>query len=317
MPPKTKQATATAEPLQAAPAVAAEIVPRAAPNDELAELDDMDFDENDGLAEASNEDMRVPARVFNFKGIDAASGRAIPPDEFFDTVDETVSREIDAAFVLLHKTNLYSRFNQADNRTERICRSNDRITGTMENGVVRPCEGCPDAEWHNIEIDGKIKRSRNCGPVYNMFAIDRNTHMPFVIRFRRTSLPIIKSYLQKHHLGRRIVKGKRMNYPLFAFRVNLKLKMDPTGKFALPVLTKLGTLDREELVEHASASKYLQDMRHKIIEATEEKAMDTEGGESGAPGDFASNDGQDFVEPTQPTDGDAPRTAATGSGVPF
>lgn len=264
----------------------------AAPLDELAEVGlDTSFD-IDGLEEAGAEDMRVPAAVFNFKGVDAATGRSIPPDVFFNTVDETTKGEIDAAFLLLHKTNLFSVFNKAANKNDIICRSFDRVNGTMNTGLQRPCEGCPDAVWRTE--DGK--RTRNCGPVYNMFAVDRETQMPFVVRFRRTSLPVIKSYLQKHHIGRRIAAGKRTNYPLFCFQVGLSLKMSPDGKYALPVLTRGEVLSRDEMIAHSGSAQYLYDNMFKVLTATEDGAVAREGGESDATSaDYTAGTGQDFV----------------------
>lgn len=264
----------------------------AATHDELAALGDVEFD-NDGLGEIDSTDIRIAAKVFNFKGVDA-KGRKIPEDAFYDTVDETVKEKLDAALLHLHKTNLYSVYDNNENRTHIVCRSFDRVTGTMDNGTVRRCEGCPDAEWRTE--DGK--RTRNCGPVYNLFAIDRDTQLPFVIRFKRTSLPVIKSYLQKHHIGRRVVKGKRDNYPLFCFRAELSCRMSDDGKYALPVLTRGEVLSPDEIKSHAENAKFLREHMLGLLEKTEEQVAASEAppDTSFDPDKFGGDEGKDFVD---------------------
>ncbi len=108
---------------------------------------------DDGLGEVGAEDIKIAAKVINFKGTDPATGRKIPEDAYYDTVDETVTDHIDAAFLYLHKTNLYSIFDTTENRNRIACRSFDRVTGTMQDGLERPCQGCPDAVWRTE--DGK------------------------------------------------------------------------------------------------------------------------------------------------------------------
>ena len=260
-------------------------------HDELAALGDMDF-EHDGLEEVDSTDIRIAAKVFNFKGVDQ-KGRKIPEDAFYDTVDETVKEKIDAAFLHLHKTNLYSVYDNDEGRTRIVCRSFDRQMGTMDDGTVRPCEGCPDAAWRTENG----KRTRNCGPVYNMFGVDRETQLPFVVRFKRTSLPVIKSYLQKHHIGRRIVKGKRDNYPLYCFRVELSCKMSDDGKYALPVLTRGEVLGSEEIKAHAENGKFLRENMLGILEKTEEQAAAIEAPDTSFdPDKFGGDEGKDFVD---------------------
>lgn len=278
-------------------------------HDEMAALGDLGLTD-DGLGEIDRDDIRISARVFNMKGTDPKTGRKIPEDAYFDTVDETVSDTIDAALLDLHKSNLYSRFSNAEDRTEIICRSYDRVTGTMQDsGEQRPCKGCPDAEWRNEVVDGKQKRARNCGPVYNVFAVDRGTGLPFVVRFKRTSLDPIKSYLQKHFIGRRVLPGgKRTNYPLFAFQTRMSCTMDPSGKYALPVLQRGDLLSADEIKAHAEAQRFLREHMLAALDKTEAQAMAREGvepntdfdpakmgGGAGKPDAFAQGEGQDFV----------------------
>ncbi len=270
--------------------------------DELAGLSLFDGERqlaDDGLSEVSSEDMKIAAKVLNFKGTDPKTGRKIPEDAYYDTVDETVTDHIDAAFLHLHKTNLYSSFNKTENRNDIVCRSFDRVTGTMQDGTERPCQGCPDAAWHTEEDEeGKRTRTRNCGPVYNMFAIDRTTHLPFVIRFKRTGLPVLKSYLQKYFIGRRMVGGKRLNYPLFAFGTAVSCKMSDNGKYALPVLTRGGLFTEDEIRAHADAQKFLRENMLGLLDKVEAQAESKESAPDTSfdPEKFTADEGKDFVD---------------------
>lgn len=240
---------------RAGEAPAAETALAPAPRDELAAAGlAMPDDADDGLGEASGEDIKIAAKVLNMRGR-GPDGRQIPADAFYDTVDQTYTDELDAVLLYLHKTNAYTVFNNETSRTETVCRSFDRKTGTMEaTGKRRPCEGCPDNVWYTE--DGK--RRKNCGPVYNVAALDRATMLPFWLRFKRTALPVIKQYLQRHHLGRRVVGTKRLNYPLFAFSARLRGEMTADGKYALPVITRgpfLGPADFAACMDAAATIK--------------------------------------------------------------
>ncbi len=273
------------------------LAPLAAPVDELTAAG-VDFGlEEDGLEAIDREDIRIAAKVINMKGVDAR-GKKLPEDAYFDTIEESSKEAIDAAFIALHKSNLYSYYDNATSKTVRVCRSFDRVTGTMlETGEERPCAGCPDAQWRKRE-DGKP--TRNCGPVYNMFALDRETSLPFVFRFKRTSLPVIKSYLQKHFIGRRVVGGKRGNYPLFGFQTKMSCRMSDDGKYALPVLERGPVLSAEEMAQHLDSLRFLRENMLKVVDATEEQAeardtaIDTDGAAAAGADRYASEQGQDF-----------------------
>jgi hypothetical protein len=260
-----------------------------AAHDELAGIG-MDF-EDDGLSQVGPEDIRIAAKVLNMKGVDE-KGRKLPEDAYYDTVDETVKEKIDAVFLHMHKSHLYSFYDQAESRMRIVCRSFDREMGTMDDGTRRPCKGCPDAEWRTEEG----KRTRNCSPVSNMFAIDRDTGLPFVVRYKRTSLPIIQSYLQKHHIGRRVLAGgKRVNYPLYCFQVELSCKMSDDGKYALPVITRGPVLSEQEILAHAENARTLRESVLPILNKVEDTAEAKE-----APPDtsfdYGANVKQDFVD---------------------
>lgn len=210
----------------------------------------------DGLEEVDNEDIKISARIFNFKGKDQKTGRAIPIDTFFDTVDETTKDVIVATLLSLHKTNAWTEYVEAEGITKTRCKSFDRVTGIMEDGTQRSCKGCPDAEWR--QVGGK--RKRNCGPVYNVVGIDEEEQKAFLIRFKRTSLDAFKQYLNRYYLGKRVVGGKRLNYPLFAFRTNITLKLSEDGKYSLPVLR----------CEEDDSGNPIPNSREKILDAQEQ-----------------------------------------------
>jgi hypothetical protein len=270
-----------------------------APNDDLAGLD-LGEDFNDGLGEIDREDIKIPAYVINMKGT-GQDGRAIPKDVFYNTVDERYVSEVDAVFCLLHKSNLYSRFDEAEDRTEIVCKSYDRMAGTMSDGTVRPCQGCPDAQWRT-ELDpksGKQKRTRNCSVVYNVFSIDRATQQPFVVRFKKTSLPPFQSYLQKHHIGRRVLPGgKRLNYPLYAFSCKLTAKMATAkANYAVPVLERAGVLDNAEIMQHAQTTQALAAQARTVLERAEEQEAKREAVDTSFDTDkYAADAGQDFTD---------------------
>lgn len=267
-----------------------------ATNDALAGLE-LAPGMSDGLEEIDSSDYKIPALVLNTKATDS-NGRSIPADKFFNTVDETAVDTVDAALCLLHKTNMWSVRDDATGKSEIKCRSFDRIQGTMDNGTIRPCEGCPDAKWRTDEKTGK--RKKNCDTVFNVFAVDRSTNMPFVIRFKKTSTKEIESHLQKHHLGRRLIAGKRFNYPLYSFAVKISAKMKTKGKdsWAVPVLEKGATLAPDEIEAHAANTTELKKSMRSVLErietqaearsAVEDTSFDTD--------KYGDQEGQDFVE---------------------
>lgn len=268
-------------------------------NDELAGLD-FGADFNDGLGEIDREDIKIPVYVINMKGT-GPDGRAIPKDVYYNTVDEKYASEVDAVFCLLHKSNLYSVFNEAEDRTDIVCKSYDRTQGVMADGTIRACQGCPDAQWRT-ETDqktGKQKRVRNCSTVYNVFSFDRATEQPFLVRFKKTGLGPFKSYLQKHHIGRRVVNGQRLNYPLFAFHCKLTAQMaNAKANYAVPVLERAGILSREEITRYAEATRALTDQARTVLERAEQAEAQREGAvdTSFDTDKFAGDAGKDFSE---------------------
>lgn len=251
---------------------------------------------NDGLSEIDpEEDIKIALKVWNMRGLDE-NRRQREKDVFFDTLTEKTSKSIDCVLLDMSKTNLWYAWNEEAEKNDVYCRSDDRITGTKADGTKRQCDGCPDAQWQTGD-DGK--RSRNCSIVYTFAALDLETHMLAIFRFKRTAVEPMKVHLNRHHLGRRIVKGKRGNYPLFAFRVRISLEMDESGNFARPVFEKLGTVDRatfEECVE--SARYYREHLLARAHKLADEKDVGGDAGGAGAGSTDFPGDGADGAIPT-------------------
>lgn len=282
----------------------APIAPPTAAGDELAGYADqgLDLEGNDGLGETDAQDFRIPSRTLNMKGL-GPDGRSIPKDMWYDTLAETLSPEIAAVFIDLHKRNVWSEWNQGEGRSQIICRSDDRVTGTMsDSGERRPCKGCPDAQWQTLPNG---KRGVHCGPVYDVFALDRATLQPFVVRFKRTSLPVIRQHLQRHHLGVRRTPRGMANYPLYAFEVRMTTVMSTDGNYASPVLTRGVVLSVEDM---KTAQVTAQSLREYVLPRLAQ--LDTEDADAGAgagsfeyganaagPGGAASIDDDDDTKP--------------------
>jgi len=299
-PPTPSSTTALSTPATTPTTTGTAIATYEATHDELAELGDVDLGD-DGLGQVDREDIRIAAYTLNMKG-KGADGRPYPIDAYYNTVDETTKLRVNAAFLHLHKTNMWSRYNELERRSDIKCRSYDRVTGTMDNGTQRPCAGCPDAEWRR---DAEGKRTRNCSPVYNLFAFDRDAQIPFVTRYKRTALPVIKAHLQKHHIGRRIVRGVRSNYPLHVFAVELSARLSDNGNYALPVIARGAVLARAEVEFLRDNARTLREQVIPILSHVESNVAASGAGDAGdvvdegdtsfEPEKYAADAGKDFA----------------------
>lgn len=284
-------------------------------SDELAGIVDVGEFDTDGLEEVDSTDLKIALKLNNMKG-KGPDGRAIPPDVFFDTVSETTKTHLRVVPLLLHKTNEWKEFNNATNESEMFCSSRDRVTGTMRKtlgtlteGTVRPCKECPDHQWRTDPATNK--RSRRCGPVHNVVVIDRDDGQPAIVRFKRTGLPAWQTYLSKHFLGRRVVKGERTNYPLFAFETTIGLEMDDGGKYSMPTFKRGPVLSAEEIRVHA---RNAAEFRETIVPDLEkimdkDKGADSSGGEGGSnlnPADFQDGPAGGAPPPPPPPAASAP-----------
>lgn len=301
-----QQTLATTAPAAAAPTTTTPAAPAqstalaAAPNAALAAaLEGVEFGDG-GLGEVDNTDIKVAAKVWNFKGTDAA-GDPIPPNVFYDTVQETTTKSIDLSLLDLHKTREWREYDEAEGKSRVRCRSQsatEDAQGTMDDGTVRDCKGCPDAQWRNVTTaQGKTKRTRNCGPVYNVIAAERSTGEPCVLRFKRTSLPVIQAHLNKHHLGKlSLGGGRRANVPLYAIGVRASLKMSEDKKYALPVLEATGVLSNTEVKANAESARFYREVVLPMLDKLADKDQDGGGGEHAAdtsfnPSEFGGDDG--------------------------
>lgn len=188
----------------------------------------------DGLDDFGAEDIRIPIKTWNNKSLDA-NNRQRPADVFVDSITEEVTESIDAVLLAAKKTFRWTEYDPVQDTAVTMCASDDMVQGVMGGtGVVRPCAGCPDREWSTTP-DGK--RTRRCGPVFTVVAVDERDGSPFIVRFRRTALEPFRKYIQSHFkLRAKSKSGQRVDVPLFARTTRLSLRMHEGGKYALPVL---------------------------------------------------------------------------------
>ncbi len=268
-------------------------------NDPLADvLGDEDLGIT-GVEEADASDVRLAKLIWNFKGVNEKTGKAVSPDTLFNTVTEETKDDARVALLVLHKSHEWKEFDEAAQKSERRCSSWDRVTGEMADGTRRSCEGCPDRQWTKNPETGK--RTRRCSEVANVVGLDLEDGQPVVLRFRRTAARAWSDFLNKYILGKRIVNGRRQNMPLFAYPTEVSIKMEKKGNltWALPVLERgEKPFSRDEILYFAESARgfkelYLDEMRHAAENGPDEDG-DAPRGDSGAgavsPGDFEDDD---------------------------
>lgn len=257
-------------------------------------LDDLDLG-TDGLEEVDNSDIKIPAMVFNMKGTDKA-GDPIPANVFYNTVTEETTKALECQLLTLTKSNEWREYNEEKKESVTHCRSFDRVTGTTADGRERSCQGCPDAQWRT---EGG-KKTRNCGTVYSLAAVD-SEGLPFLLRLKKTAVNPIKTYLNKYFLGKRVVGGKRANYPLFAFKTRVHLKMVDGGKYAVPEFEVGDPCTREEILGgQENAIFYREVMVPALIHAADREHDDAEVSKpdtSFNPADFVDEDAGQAAAP--------------------
>lgn len=199
-------------------------------------LDGMEIDYT-GLEGVGAEDFRLATLVWNVERVDAAGETTCRKKDLLNTVTEEAKPEANLVLLVLHKSKAWSEFSSTDNKKIVHCSSWDGVIGTTQAGVERKCDGCPDAQWTQVNN----KPTRRCGDIHNIVASDMNAGGDLVmLRMKSSSLGPWKTFLNKYFLGKRVVAGRRMNYPLFTFPVKLTLKMESkpgTTPYAVPVLT--------------------------------------------------------------------------------
>lgn len=272
---------ATATALAPAPVPAASALVRASNTDEsdaLATLAaaGLDADAGDGLSEVALADLKTPYKLWNLKKADGVA--RLSQDQFLDTLDRTATDALDLVLLDMHKTNLYERFNNKEQRNETQCRSFDRVTGIWQaDGHERPCKGCPDAAWRNTtDAQGQVKREQPCAEVWNVAAFDLASQRVCLLKFKRTSLDAIKTYAQAHHIGRLPSKGgKPRNVPLYVYRVRATLAMHKSGNYAVPSLERGAILTPGDVsVMHDTAAGVRETFEARMRAADESAAGD-------------------------------------------
>lgn len=261
----------------------------------LAALADLDV-QDDGLHEIDQSDIKLSTRTLNMPGVDG-SGEEIPKAAYYDTVDETVKKKVRATFVSVHKTNVYMKFDSAENRNKVICRSDDLVTGTMrDTGEQRPCKGCPDTRWYTtVGDDGQKRNVRNCTLIHNVVAYDHDDQKLFTVRFKKGALREWTTYLNKHHLGKGKQAGlKKSDVPLFFYEAELSAKLD--GTYALPVIERGRVLTPEEVQFQADGASFIRERAAEISAAADNFDTDdtnSEGDTSFDTDTFGGSAGQD------------------------
>lgn len=257
----------------------------------LAALNEIGFGDGDedGIGQVGASDVQFPSLVFNASVTDK-DGEPISKKVFFNTLHETTQKTVRCVLLQRRTTNRWTYYDEEKNETQVVCASEDQKHGVLrialdstgEEGTVRGCQGCPQAQWATTN---RGKKTRECSEVDNVIAVDLDTKEPFVIRFKRTAMPPWKTYLRKHHIGRRIVDGRRVHMPLWAYECTISLEMASTIH-SVPVFERSRVLAPEELVEMKQLSQDAREYMDAALLATEDGA---------APAPAHHIDGRDFV----------------------
>lgn len=273
--------------------------------DALSFLDEMEL-KSDGLEEIDNSDIRIPLKVFNMKK--DPEGNPMHPNVFFDTVAETQESSLECQLLTLVKTNEWREYDNGLGKTVTHCRSDDRVTGILDKTQEkRACATCPDAQW---QTDEKGKRFKRCGTTYT-FAAKSESGEPFLLRLRKTAVDPAKSYLNKYFIGKRQTKSGRANYPIFAVktRVTLKVVSGKASPYAVPEFELGEALPREAILDGEADAAFYREMILPALSKAGEYGDDAH-----EPDDSAGNSKGGTTNPNDFLDGDdAPAGAAPNS----
>lgn len=250
-------------------------------NEALAALQaaGIDVSEDTSCEELRPSDFKTAAKLFNMKG-KTPGGLQRRQDRFYDSITGAEQETIEFAILGLHKSNTYGVYDNGEGRTNRVCSSFDQIVGTWaEDGHSRQCEGCPDKRATK-QPDGKVRS--NCTEVVDLMCLELDTTGVFMLRGKRTSRPPMMNYLHQHHFGKGGSRnGKRLDMPLFAYRVTASLEMDASGNYANLVLTKGEMFSPNDLKVLSESSK---GVRETLAERLAEAEAQTNAAESGGGG---------------------------------
>lgn len=265
-------------------------------------LGGLDLGGTTGLEETDASDFRLASITLNFS---KKIGDDVPPKSaWVNTVTEEVSKDKTVVLLVLHKSRAWSEFVQGEG-TKRHCSSWDMKTGTMENGTQRPCEGCPDAQWRTENG----KRSRRCGEIHNVVALERATGDLVMIRAKKTGLDPWKTFLNKFFLGKRVVDGKRTNVPLFAFETKLSAETQESksGTYAVPVFDLVrdangrpNVLAPEELRYFAETARGVRELYlDRVREVADGDDAHSDAGAADTSFEYGANAGDRFADPNK------------------
>lgn len=272
-----------------------------------AAIEGLDLDVT-GTEEMDAGDVRLPTWALNTKATNAETGRAVPPDEFLNTVTETSKPKLRLIVLSIHKSRM---FRENDTKTQKAvvrCRSWDEVTGIHETLGERPCKGCPDHEWTTTP---EGKRQRNCADVRNVLAIDREDGTVGMIKVKKAAIRGLTDYYQRffHKKDRRrTATGQTIirDNPLFAVEtiVEPEVQSNAVGTWYVPTWTMGGVLPKEEILDSAAMLKSYLGEKREIMQATVAgeadvvidipDAIDTTGGPAAAsfdPNEFADDAG--------------------------
>jgi hypothetical protein len=237
----------------------------------------------DGFSEALD-GPQIARRLYNRSGTDASGGR-IEVDMFWDNATEETAKTIEAIMVMMHRSRAWFQWDDSSESNTFYCTSHDAVTGTLEDsGRTRPCRTCPDAVWRK---DAKGKKTVNCSEIRTVLCLDLKGQEPFLIRFQRSSAKPIVAHLRKHHLGKLLIRGRRMNLPLYAHHVTLSLERSQNGKYAVPKITFGAASTPEELT---LCQALMEQLRPALDRAVVDRSVDERGEADDSAGGDASFD---------------------------
>jgi hypothetical protein len=270
---------------------------------DLSTEEEAAFDSMTGLEEVDADDLRLGHWVFNMKReIVGQDGKRVltKSDQFWNTQTDRLEDKLTLVFLALHKTRKWFYFDNDQDETIHVCRSNDTVRGTMlrahgpklTEGLERPCAGCPQSMWRTEPNarTGKIERILDCSRELNFLAIEPSSTDPCVIRFRRTSEKPAIDMLNKYFIGKRVTLAGRKNLPLYTTEIEITLKLSENGNFAVPEFRKVRLLSKAEAVRMLEQATFLSQYVTRAVETAdrgEKKAGPEERGDDSA--DFDPN----------------------------
>lgn len=256
-----------------------------------------------GLEEADASDFRLASITLNFNGM--IDGEVPPKSVWVNTVTEKTEKTKKLVLLVLHKSRAWTEFVQGEG-TKRRCSSWDTVTGTLEDGTTRACAGCPDSQWR-MENG---KRTRRCGDVHNVVAMERDTQELVMLRAKKTAMDPWKGFLNKYFLGKRVVNGARSNVPLFAYETVVSAEMiaSKSGNYAVPVFEVVRNEKGEPKVLPAEELQFLAETARGVRELYLDRVREVADGADGHDGaasegdtsfEYGANAGDRFADKPQ------------------